>query len=54
MENLSLSRRKFLAALSLGTAHVLFSNPLYANAFKSDALNPLQKVKLGKSGIETT
>ena len=54
MENMNLNRRRFLTALSLGTAHVIFSNPLYANAFKSSSLNPLQKVKLGNSGIETT
>lgn len=54
MEKMSLSRRRFLTALSLGTAHVLFSNPLYAHAFKSPSLDPLQKVKLGKSGLETT
>ena len=54
MEKLNLNRRKFLTALSLGTAHVLFSNPLFAHAFQSDSLNPLQKVKLGNSGIETT
>lgn len=54
MENMSLSRRRFLAALSLGTAHVIFSNPIYAHAFKSSSVDPLQKVKLGKSGIETT
>ena len=54
MEQMNLNRRRFLTALSLGTAHVLFSNPLYANAFKSSSLNPLQKVKLGNSGIETT
>lgn len=54
MENLSFTRRKFLTALSLGTAHVLFSNPLYASALKSNSFDPLHKVKLGKSGIETT
>lgn len=54
METLNLNRRKFLTALSLGTAHVLFSNPLLANTFQSASLNPLQKVKLGNSGIETT
>lgn len=54
MENLNFNRRRFLTALSLGTAHVLFSNPLYANGFKSTSFNPLQKVKLGNSGIETT
>ncbi|MDP2889859.1 MAG: aldo/keto reductase [Bacteroidota bacterium] len=54
METLNLNRRKFLTALSLGTAHVLFSNPLLANTFQSASLNPLQKVKLGNSGMETT
>lgn len=54
MEKMSLSRRRFLTALSLGTAHVLFSNPLYAHAPKSPSVDPLQKVKLGKSGLETT
>ncbi|HET6558156.1 MAG TPA: aldo/keto reductase [Prolixibacteraceae bacterium] len=54
MENLSLSRRKFLTALSLGTAHMIFSNPLYAGALKGSSANPLQMVKLGKSGLETT
>jgi aryl-alcohol dehydrogenase-like predicted oxidoreductase len=54
MEKLDLNRRKFLTALSLGTAHVLFSNPLYASLIQSNSLNPLQKVKLGNSGIETT
>lgn len=54
MEKLNLNRRKFLTALSLGTAHVLFANPLFAHAFQSTSLNPLHKVKLGNSGIETT
>lgn len=54
MEKLSLSRRRFLTALSLGTAHMIFSNPLYAHVFKNPSLDPLQKVKLGKSGLETT
>jgi len=47
-------RRNFVRALSLGTAHLLFSNPLYAAKSKYSNSNPLQKVKLGKSGIETT
>lgn len=49
-----MNRRKFVGALSLGTAHVLFSNPLYAGISQINSLNPLQKVKLGNSGIETT
>jgi aryl-alcohol dehydrogenase-like predicted oxidoreductase len=47
------SRRKFIGALSLGTAHVLFSNPLYA-ATRLSSVDPLQKVVLGNSGLETT
>lgn len=47
-------RRNFVKALSLGTAHVLFSNPLYASSGGGFATDPLQTVKLGKSGIETT
>lgn len=54
MEKLQLNRRKFLAALSLGTAHVMFSNPLYAGILGGNSLDPLQKVSLGKSGISTT
>ena len=51
---MNMNRRKFVSALSLGTAHVLFSNPLFANSAKSISTNPLQRIKLGKSGIETT
>lgn len=50
-----MNRRKFMSALGLGTAHILFSNPLFAaapNRFSS--LSPVQVVKLGKSGIETS
>lgn len=47
-------RRNFVRALSLGTAHVLFSSPLYGCSKRSFDTNPLQKVKLGNSGIETT
>lgn len=49
-----MNRRKFLGALSLGTAHILFSNPLYAAASRFTTPDPLQKVALGKSGLETT
>lgn len=55
MENFKMNRRKFMSALGLGTAHILFSNPLFAaapNRFSS--LSPVQVVKLGKSGIETS
>ncbi len=51
---LNMNRRKFLGALSLGTAHMIFSNPLYAATSQLTSANPLQKIKLGKSGLETT
>ncbi len=51
---LNMHRRNFVKALSLGTAHLLFSNPLYAVHSKYSSNLPIQKVKLGKSGIETT
>ena len=50
----NMHRRNFVRALSLGTAHLLFSNPLYAAKSRYSNSNPLQKVKLGKSGLETT
>ncbi|MBT3383398.1 MAG: aldo/keto reductase [Prolixibacteraceae bacterium] len=50
----NMNRRKFVSALSMGTAHVLFSNPLSANSAKLISTNPLQKVTLGNSAIETT
>lgn len=49
-----MNRRKFVGALSLGTAHVLFANPIYGCSSPISSTNPLQKVKLGNSGIETT
>lgn len=50
-----MNRRTFLGALGLGTAHLLFSNPLNAhNNPRGFGADPLQKVKLGSSGIETT
>ncbi len=54
MEKLKLNRRKFLGALSLGTAHLMFANKLEASPGGKIATHPLQRVKLGKSGIETT
>lgn len=54
MVKLNINRRKFVNALGLGTAHVLFSSPLYACNSKAVSVNPLQKIKLGNSGIETT
>lgn len=51
---MKLDRSQFIAALSAGTAHLLFT-PLRATGetVKLD-VNPLQKVTLGKSGITTT
>jgi len=51
---MNMKRRKFIGALGLGTAHVLFSNPLYSCTSQLSGTNPLQTVKLGSSGIETT
>ena len=52
--NLNMHRRNFIRALSLGTAHMLFANPLQARSTRYLSTSPIQKVKLGKSGIETT
>ncbi len=54
MTTLKMNRRKFVAALGLGTAHVLLSNPLYAVNSVFASSNPVQKIKLGNSGLETT
>jgi len=54
MGKFDLNRRKFLGALSLGTAHLMFNNPLYATAKRFSSADPLQMIKLGKSGLETT
>jgi len=54
MSNLKLNRRNFISALGLGTAHLMFSNPLYADTSNRLSADPFQKVKLGNSGIETT
>ncbi|QGY47075.1 hypothetical protein GM418_26460 [Maribellus comscasis] len=54
MEKIKMNRRKFVGALSLGTAHLLFSNPIYAGVSQLSSMDPLQKVKLGNSGLETT
>lgn len=52
--NINTGRRNFLRALSLGTAHLLFSNPLQAGRIKYSGNYPLQNIKLGSSGLETT
>ena len=47
------NRRKFVAALSLGTAHLLFNDPLFAG-IPVRSTDPLQQVRLGKSGLKTS
>lgn len=54
MGQFDMNRRKFLAALSLGTAHLMFDNPLYGMDSRFTSADPLQTVSLGKSGLNTT
>ena len=54
MRKFDLNRRKFLGALSLGTAHLMFSNPLYGLSGRFLTPDPLQTISLGKSGLKTT
>ena len=54
MGKLDLNRRKFLGALSLGTAHLMFHNPLYGATGRFTSVDPLQRVVLGKTGIKPT
>jgi aryl-alcohol dehydrogenase-like predicted oxidoreductase len=54
MKKFELNRRQFLGALSLGTAHLLFHNPLYGATGRFTSVDPLQRVSLGKTGIEPT
>jgi aryl-alcohol dehydrogenase-like predicted oxidoreductase len=54
MSKFTINRRKFLGALGMGTAHVLFTSPLHSCQSNLNSVNPFQKVKLGQSGIETT
>ena len=54
MGKLDLNRRQFLGALSLGTAHLMFHNPLYGASPRFDSVDPLQRVSLGKTGIQPT
>jgi len=51
MGKFDLSRRAFLGALSLGTAHLMFNNPLYGASGRFTSADPLQRVTLGKSGL---
>ncbi|MGQ8335393.1 aldo/keto reductase [Sunxiuqinia sp. A32] len=54
MSSINFDRRKFLAALSLGTAHLLFGNVVLASCSRARSIDPLQLVTLGNSGIKTT
>ena len=54
MSTFRMHRRKFLGALALGTAHLIVRNPLYGAARRFPTSDPLQRVPLGKSGLETT
>ncbi len=54
MAKINMNRRKFVHALGLGTAHILFLSPLYSCNSRPLSANPLQKIKLGNSGLETT
>lgn len=47
-------RRKFIAALGMGTAHLMFAGPSFSSPSRFASTDPFQKVKLGNSGIETT
>lgn len=49
-----MNRRKFIGALGLGTAHLMFSNPMYAGSAHSLGTSPVQRITLGNSGIRTT
>jgi len=54
MGKFNLNRRAFLGALSLGTAHLMFSNPLYGASRRFTSADPLQRVTLGNSGLNPT
>ncbi len=49
-----LNRRNFLGALSLGTAHLMFKNPLYGATGRFTSADPLQRIALGKTGLNPT
>jgi len=54
MGKYDLNRRAFLGALSLGTAHLMFNNPLYGATRRFSSADPLQRVTLGNSGLNPT
>ncbi len=54
MSKITIKRREFIAALGMGTAHLMFAGPLSASNSRVLNNDPFQKVRLGNSGIETT
>jgi aryl-alcohol dehydrogenase-like predicted oxidoreductase len=54
MSIVDINRRRFIGALALGTAHLMFENPLYGKTPRFASTDPLQLVSLGKSGLDTT
>ena len=54
MGKFDLNRRAFLGALLLGTAHLMFNNPLYGATRRFTSADPLQRITLGKSGLNPT
>lgn len=54
MSNSNFSRRGFLAALSLGTGHIMLGNPLLNGVSQKSMNDPYQLVHLGNSGLKTT
>jgi len=54
MGKFDLNRRAFLSALTLGTAHLMFNNPLYGATRRFTSADPMQRVVLGKSGLNPT
>jgi len=51
---MKVDRRNFIAALAAGTAHLMFAPLLASGSLATVDINPLQRIRLGKSGIETT
>ena len=54
MGKFDVNRRQFLGALSLGTAHLMFNNPLYGSSGRFTSADPLQRITLGKTGLNPT
>ena len=54
MKTKDLNRRTFLGALTLGTAHLMFHNPLYGHSSRFASADPLQRISLGNTGIKPT